>query len=105
MSNADSEIKVFCAEKAREMALKRIGHSELAKTVDLLEPGFREESFGWIFIVNKEIEFHPTAMEPNSAIVVSRFGGVRVIPDLSENLIEWEEYLKKLGLYIERWKQ
>ena len=104
MCNSESDVKVFTADQARKMALRCIGHAELAKSVDLLEPGFRKEPFGWIFIVNKKIEFHPTAMEPNSAIVVSRFGGVRIIPDLSENLIEWEEYLEKLGRYIERWK-
>ncbi|NPU94664.1 MAG: hypothetical protein HPY82_22355 [Gammaproteobacteria bacterium] len=103
--NSDTERRVFTVDEARALALRSVGRAKPAETAALLMPGYREEAFGWIFIVNKDIEFHPTAMEKDSAIVVSKYGRVRTIPDLSADPVEWESYLKKLGAYIEKWKQ
>src|SRR3990167_639915 len=68
--NSDTERRVFTVDEARALALRSVGRAKPAETAALLMPGYREEAFGWIFIVNKDIEFHPTAMEKDSAIVV-----------------------------------
>jgi hypothetical protein len=95
-------MKIMNFDEAKALAEKSIREQFPDEDLPLLEEQFREEEFGWMFFPNTELTYPANSFFKNEAIVITKNGTVRFVPNYLKNLKKLESYVKELGEYIKK---